>query len=206
MLCCVLLPQLWILPRASTCEKTITSSVLFFSRSIYLFCRRSLLCWTFNAKNVYSQGFKLKMDDVGNILIKRVSKGGVRVKNTTEESAVSNDILKLPGGLLEMDKPFKVIFIQLQQPWIFPQLLFPSSTWKSFFFLCLRVTNRQRIRACLAGLDCKLASQNSTRSARPQISPFFALRSLEFDLASPTAATADFNKEQAKSKRWFAFF
>lgn len=54
------------------------------------------------------QGFKLKMDEVGNILIKRVSKSGVRVKNTTEESAVSNDILKLPGGLLEADKPFKV--------------------------------------------------------------------------------------------------
>lgn len=48
------------------------------------------------------------MDEVGNILIKRLSKSGVRVKNTTEESAVSNDILKLPGGLLEMDKPFKV--------------------------------------------------------------------------------------------------
>lgn len=54
------------------------------------------------------QGFKLKMDDVGNILIKRISKGGVRVKNTNEESAVSNDILKLPAGLLESDKPFKV--------------------------------------------------------------------------------------------------
>ena len=48
------------------------------------------------------------MDDVGNILIKRVSKSAVRVKNTTEESAVSNDILKQPGGLLENDKPFKV--------------------------------------------------------------------------------------------------
>ena len=31
------------------------------------------------------------------------------MKNTTEESAVSNDILKLPGGILEVDKPFKVI-------------------------------------------------------------------------------------------------
>jgi len=55
------------------------------------------------------QGFKLKMDDVGNILIKRVSKASVRVKNTlTEESAVSNDILKLPGGMLDPEKPFKV--------------------------------------------------------------------------------------------------
>eukprot|EP00096_Caligus_rogercresseyi_P010291 TRINITY_DN369_c0_g1_i1.p1 TRINITY_DN369_c0_g1~~TRINITY_DN369_c0_g1_i1.p1 ORF type:complete len:466 (-),score=86.65 TRINITY_DN369_c0_g1_i1:449-1846(-) len=53
-------------------------------------------------------GIKLKMDDVGNILIKRLSKSAVRVKNTTEENAVSNDILKLPGSLLELDKPFKV--------------------------------------------------------------------------------------------------
>ncbi|XP_040564934.1 uncharacterized protein [Lepeophtheirus salmonis] len=64
-----------------------------------------------NTENTIRQignGIKLKMDDIGNILIKRLSKGGVRVKNTTEENAVSNDILKLPGSLLELDKPFKV--------------------------------------------------------------------------------------------------
>jgi len=55
-------------------------------------------------------GFKLKMDDVGNILIKRTAgtTTHVTVENTTEETAISNDILKLPGGHLEMDKPFKV--------------------------------------------------------------------------------------------------
>ena len=53
-------------------------------------------------------GFKLKMDDVGNILIKRVGAQGVTVENITEESAISNDILKLPGGNLEAEKPFKV--------------------------------------------------------------------------------------------------
>lgn len=54
-------------------------------------------------------GFKLKMDDVGNILIKRtVGTQAVTVENTTEESAISNDILKLPGGHLDPDKPFKV--------------------------------------------------------------------------------------------------
>lgn len=70
-----------------------------------------LISWSHNNQcNFFFQGFKLKMDDVGNILIKRVSKSGVRVKNTvTEESAVSNDILKLPGGMLETEKPFKVI-------------------------------------------------------------------------------------------------
>jgi len=54
-------------------------------------------------------GLKLKMDDVGNVLVKRISRGAaVSVKNTTEESAVSNDILKLPNGVLNPDQPYKV--------------------------------------------------------------------------------------------------
>ena len=40
--------------------------------------------------------------------IKRFSKSPVYVKNTLEENAVSNDILKLPNGLLELEKPFKL--------------------------------------------------------------------------------------------------
>merc|ERR1739838_8962 len=59
-------------------------------------------------KSQIGAGCKLKMDDSGNILVKRVSKGNIYVKNTAEETAVSNDILKLPNGLLEMDKPFKL--------------------------------------------------------------------------------------------------
>jgi len=54
-------------------------------------------------------GLKLKMDDVGNVLVKRITRGAaVSVKNTTEESAVSNDILKLPNGILNPDQPYKV--------------------------------------------------------------------------------------------------
>ena len=41
-------------------------------------------------------------------MITKVSKGNIYVKNTAEETAVSNDILKLPNGLLDMDKPFKL--------------------------------------------------------------------------------------------------
>jgi len=59
-------------------------------------------------KSQIGAGCKLKMDDSGNILVKRVSKGNIYVKNTAEETAVSNDILKLPNGLLDMDKPFKL--------------------------------------------------------------------------------------------------
>merc|ERR1719402_563686 len=44
-----------------------------------------------------NQGFKLKMDDMGNILIKRLAKSPVYARNTLEESALSNDIIKLSG-------------------------------------------------------------------------------------------------------------
>ena len=44
---------------------------------------------------IFFQGCKIKMDDSGNILVKRISKSNVYVKNTTEENAVSNDILKV---------------------------------------------------------------------------------------------------------------
>lgn len=48
------------------------------------------------------------MDDSGNILIKRIAKSNVYVKNTTEENSISNDILKLPNGALEPEKPAKL--------------------------------------------------------------------------------------------------
>merc|ERR1719510_465577 len=55
-----------------------------------------------------NQGFKLKMDDLGNILIKRLSKSPVYAKNTSEENALSNEIIKLQNGLLDYEKPFKL--------------------------------------------------------------------------------------------------
>ena len=63
-----------------------------------------------NKNHLFSyQGCKIKMDESGNILIKRFCKSPIHVKNTIEENAVSNDILKLPnGGLLDLEKPFKV--------------------------------------------------------------------------------------------------
>jgi hypothetical protein len=48
------------------------------------------------------------MDEGGNILIKRIAKSNVYVKQTLEESAVGSEVLKLPQGALEMDKPVKV--------------------------------------------------------------------------------------------------
>ena len=40
-------------------------------------------------------GAKVKMDESGNVLIKRLSKSSVYVKNSPEDSAVSNDIIKV---------------------------------------------------------------------------------------------------------------
>lgn len=52
------------------------------------------------------------MDDAGNILVRRYSKSSVYVKSTAatanEETAIGQDILKLPGYSLEQEKIFKV--------------------------------------------------------------------------------------------------
>ena len=48
------------------------------------------------------------MDDSGNILIKRIAKSNIYVKNTEGETAVANEIIKTPGGLLELEKYVKL--------------------------------------------------------------------------------------------------
>ena len=48
------------------------------------------------------------MDDSGNILVKRIAKSNVYVKLTSEENAIASDILKLPNGQLESEKPVKL--------------------------------------------------------------------------------------------------
>jgi len=64
---------------------------------------------TEEVKRHIGQGCKIKMDDSGNILIKRIAKSNVFVKALTEENAVSADILKLPTPTgLELDKPLKL--------------------------------------------------------------------------------------------------
>ncbi|XP_026676762.1 uncharacterized protein LOC103505685 [Diaphorina citri] len=55
-------------------------------------------------------GIKVKMDDQGNILVKRVSKCNVYVKTTStgEETSIGADVLKLPNCALESEKPVKL--------------------------------------------------------------------------------------------------
>lgn len=50
------------------------------------------------------------MDDAGNILIKRISKCNVYIKNTgqDDENAIGNEILKLPNNALDPEKPVKL--------------------------------------------------------------------------------------------------
>lgn len=61
-------------------------------------------------KRHIGHGVKIKMDDAGNILIKRVSKCNIYIKNTASdnENAIGNDILRLPNNALEPEKPFKL--------------------------------------------------------------------------------------------------
>ncbi|XP_041975514.1 uncharacterized protein LOC121730509 isoform X2 [Aricia agestis] len=62
-------------------------------------------------KKHIGQGVKIKMDDAGNILIRRYSKSSVVVKSTAgpgEESAIGQDVTKLPGMALEHEKIFKL--------------------------------------------------------------------------------------------------
>ena len=77
-------------------------------------------------KEQIGKGCKLKMDDSGNILVKRISMSNIYVKSTEDENAVSkegkilnrffkcvsaqvsNEVIKLSNGLLELEKPFKL--------------------------------------------------------------------------------------------------
>ena len=59
-------------------------------------------------KELIGHGAKVKMDESGNILLKRLSSSQVFVKNPPDDSAVSNDVMKLPQGLVDIEKPFRV--------------------------------------------------------------------------------------------------
>jgi len=63
---------------------------------------------TEEVKRHIGQGCKIKMDDSGNILVKRIAKSNVYVQNTKDENAIANEIIKLPNGALELDKPVKL--------------------------------------------------------------------------------------------------
>ncbi|XP_055859147.1 uncharacterized protein LOC129921371 isoform X1 [Episyrphus balteatus] len=63
-------------------------------------------------KRHIGQGVKIKMDDAGNILIRRYAKSNVYIKstasNSNEETSIGADILKLPNQALESEKIVKL--------------------------------------------------------------------------------------------------
>ncbi|KAF0773296.1 Dwarfin sma-2, partial [Aphis craccivora] len=70
---------------------------------------------TEEVKKLVGLGVKVKMDDQGNILVKRLSGKNVYVKsisNAGEETSIGADVLKLPNYCLENDKPVKVSVLQ----------------------------------------------------------------------------------------------
>jgi hypothetical protein len=58
------------------------------------------------------QGVKIKMDDAGNVLLRRYAKSNVYIKSTSsaanEETAIGADVLKAPNHSLEIEKVYKV--------------------------------------------------------------------------------------------------
>lgn len=65
-------------------------------------------------KKSVGEGFKIKMDDIGNILIKRYGKSNVFVHNTSmanEETVIGGDILQMPNMGLTAGTSAKVCFI-----------------------------------------------------------------------------------------------
>lgn len=64
---------------------------------------------TDEAKRHINQGVKIKMDEQGNILIKRLCKSNVYVKATKQDdNAIGSEILRNSQGALEHEKPGKV--------------------------------------------------------------------------------------------------
>ncbi|XP_023246375.1 uncharacterized protein LOC106639172 [Copidosoma floridanum] len=64
---------------------------------------------TEEAKRHINQGVKIKMDEQGNILIKRLCKSNVYVKSThQEDNAIGSEIIRNSQGALEHEKPGKL--------------------------------------------------------------------------------------------------
>ncbi|CRK99486.1 CLUMA_CG012805, isoform A [Clunio marinus] len=67
---------------------------------------------TVEMKRQIGQGVKIKMDDAGNILIRRYGKSNVYIKSTastsSDETVIGTEILKSPNQSLEVEKVYKI--------------------------------------------------------------------------------------------------
>lgn len=79
-----------------------------FTQITHFFIQKNIYGYTF----YYFQGVKIKMDDAGNILLRRYAKSNVYIKSTSsasnEETAIGADVLKAPNQCLEVEKVYKV--------------------------------------------------------------------------------------------------
>lgn len=83
-----------------------------FSRNAVFLFSNQYIYIAINKLCIRLQGVKIKMDEAGNILIRRYSKSNVYIKSTAsnicEETSTGSDILKLSNSCLDNDKIFKV--------------------------------------------------------------------------------------------------
>lgn len=102
------------LPRLRTKPLNQTNALcrLFFSSLLCLF----FFCFSFCSRLTRLQGVKIKMDDAGNILIRRYSRNNVYVKSTAnsskDETAIGGEIQKLPNQALEIEKISKLFDVK----------------------------------------------------------------------------------------------
>ncbi|XP_018327886.1 uncharacterized protein LOC108738798 [Agrilus planipennis] len=99
-------------------------------------------------------GVKIKMDESGNILIKRLSRGNVYVKDTTDggDNALGKDIVDLPGWSLEPVKPFKLFDMKKFHSNVNQELRSAYPDRKKLEFQCLNAVTFVKDSADV--LDC----------------------------------------------------
>lgn len=80
----------------------------WYAKALAYLCNTIL----FSTQNFCPQGVKIKMDDAGNILVRRYSKSNVYAKSTAsspnEETAIGSEVLKSPNQSIDHDKVVKV--------------------------------------------------------------------------------------------------
>ncbi|ENN74138.1 hypothetical protein D910_11550, partial [Dendroctonus ponderosae] len=157
-------------------------------------------------KRHIGHGVKIKMDDAGNILIKRVSKCNVYIKNTgqDEENAIGNDILKVPNNALDPEKPVKLFDMKKFQSNVNRELRRAYPDRRRLECQCLSaiafVKNEQELLECpIWVLIINVVAMDMLKSKLPPDDPYYCgLRARVPNFVAKSKA----NKESLPSKRY----
>lgn len=109
---------------------------------------------TEEAKKHINQGVKIKMDEQGNILIKRLCKNNVYIKPTSQEdNAIGAEIARNSQGALEHEKPGKVsvpryILLRFLKPIFFFHFAYTDIIYITNFFPCSIVVLFKSVTRC----------------------------------------------------------